>query len=365
MASEYKRHKTKFSGVIFRECETNGKPDKVYYIRVKDQTGRSIEKKIGKYSEGIREQYCNIKRNELLTQIRLGETIKVKHAKKNKILFSTLADTYFKTRKDNLTTSKDQNVRKNHLDPYFKTLDMECLTRDHFTDIKNEKLKTLSPKTVNNMLTLLSSILNYAYKYEMLKEDYTRYIKKETIDNTRETFLSVSDVQKLYKAIEDEHKDMLHLFVKIALTTGARLSSILNIAVKDIDFVHNFMTIKDFKNKSTYSAFLNQEVKELIILYIQEHDIQDKLFPVVDTTIQKPLRKIFNRLFNQGLKPNDRKNRVVIHTLRHTFASHLAINGTPIFTIQKLMNHKDIKMTIRYSKLSPDSGRESVAALCF
>ena len=60
-----------------------------------------------------------------------------------------------------------------------------------------------------------------------------------------------------------------------------------------------------------------------------------------------------------------RKYKVVIHTLRHTFASHLAINGTPIFTIQKLMNHKDIKMTLRYAKLSPDSGRASVIELGF
>ncbi|WP_414017276.1 tyrosine-type recombinase/integrase [Aliarcobacter butzleri] len=54
---------------------------------------------------------------------------------------------------------------------------------------------------------------------------------------------------------------------------------------------------------------------------------------------------------------------MVFHSLRHTFASHLAINGTPIFRIQKLINHKDIRMTLRYAKLSPDSGRESVKHL--
>ncbi|MCG3674314.1 tyrosine-type recombinase/integrase [Aliarcobacter butzleri] len=59
----------------------------------------------------------------------------------------------------------------------------------------------------------------------------------------------------------------------------------------------------------------------------------------------------------------NRKNKIVFHSLRHTFASHLAINGTPIFTIQKLMNHKDIRMTLRYAKLSPDSGREAVINL--
>lgn len=70
-------------------------------------------------------------------------------------------------------------------------------------------------------------------------------------------------------------------------------------------------------------------------------------------------------LFNQGLDSSDAKNKVVIHTLRHTFASHLAINGTPIYTIQKLMNHKDITMTLRYPKLAPDSGRDSISRLNF
>ena len=81
------------------------------------------------------------------------------------------------------------------------------------------------------------------------------------------------------------------------------------------------------------------------------------------TTQEVKARTILNDLFNIGINLEDRKNKVVIHTLRHTFASHLAINGTPIFTIQKLMNHKDIKMTLRYAKLSPDSGREAVEAL--
>ena len=53
----------------------------------------------------------------------------------------------------------------------------------------------------------------------------------------------------------------------------------------------------------------------------------------------------------------------MIHTLRHTFASHLAINGIPIFTIQKLMNHSDIKMTMRYAKLAPNSGKTAIKEL--
>ena len=57
---------------------------------------------------------------------------------------------------------------------------------------------------------------------------------------------------------------------------------------------------------------------------------------------------------------DDFANRVVIHTLRHTFASHLAIKGTPILTIKKLMNHSDINHTLRYAKLGSNSGKDMV-----
>lgn len=82
----------------------------------------------------------------------------------------------------------------------------------------------------------------------------------------------------------------------------------------------------------------------------------DKVIQKSKRLISEHLRETLNRLFNQGI--TDTKQRVVIHTLRHTFASHLAIQGTPIQIIQKLLNHKDIQMTMRYSHLMPDSGRE-------
>ena len=90
--------------------------------------------------------------------------------------------------------------------------------------------------------------------------------------------------------------------------------------------------------------------------------MNDKLFV---SNPERRLRSVLDELFNKDINTNDRKNKVVFHSLRHTFASHLAINGTPIFTIQKLMNHKDIRMTLRYAKLSPESGRESILGLNF
>ncbi|WP_330848268.1 tyrosine-type recombinase/integrase [Aliarcobacter butzleri] len=102
------------------------------------------------------------------------------------------------------------------------------------------------------------------------------------------------------------------------------------------------------------------KAKSLLEKRVNSLKPNDKLFI---SNPERRLRAKLDELFNKDIDDNDRKNKIVFHSLRHTFASHLAINGTPIFTIQKLMNHKDIRMTLRYTKLSPDSGREAILNL--
>ncbi len=104
---------------------------------------------------------------------------------------------------------------------------------------------------------------------------------------------------------------------------------------------------------------MTQEAIEAIKYQLKKHKA---IFNCSTPTMQKRVN-VHLEQFNKKIKPDDRKNKVVLHTLRHTFASHLAIKGTPIFTIQKLMNHSDIKMTMRYAKLAPDSGRDFVEKL--
>lgn len=358
------RKRTKFTGVYYRETTTNDKPDKTYYITFKNNQNKMQELKIGKFSEGIREQYCNLKRNEILTKLRLGEEVYLKHRQKDKIYLKDIAEEYFNTRTDSDSKNKDYSSYKKHLLSYFENTDLNTIDKKDIQFFKKEKLDTpLAPKTVNNILTLLGTIIKFGINEELLKNDISKFIKKDDVDNDRERFLTIDEINKLYKAVEDNKR--LYLFCKLSLTTGARLASTMNIRKNDIDFTHKILTLKDFKNNTTYKAFLKNDVVELLKEYTANIEHAEKLFDVNETTIQKPLREILNDLFNKKIDLKDRKNRVVVHTLRHTFASHLAINGTPIFTIQKLMNHKDIKMTLRYAKLADHSGRNEVDSLGF
>ena len=151
--------------------------------------------------------------------------------------------------------------------------------------------------------------------------------------------------------------------MELDLSTGARLEGILNTKKKDLSLSTKSVTISDFKTKSTYTGFLSKRALEMINQIYTALSPNDFLVNKPKATIQNVLQPLLNKLFNQNLDISDATNRVVIHTLSHTFASHLAIKGTPILTIKKLMNHSDINHTLRYAKLMPDSGREMVERL--
>ena len=65
--------------------------------------------------------------------------------------------------------------------------------------------------------------------------------------------------------------------------------------------------------------------------------------------------------FNKGI--TDNRQKVSFHTLRHTFASWLAIQGTSLYEIKELMGHKSIEMTERYAHLMPNVKLKAVNKL--
>lgn len=369
------KHKTKKEGIFYKEVQqttidNKGKTktkiiDKVYVIRYREN-GKDRLVTLGKFSEGIREAYCKTKRDEFLALARNGELppqLKQK-VKKKVTTLDDLADVYFNDKEFENKSNKKQKGRYDlHIKNSIGSIDINLITKDHIkklqTNLKNKK----APKTVNGIITLLRSIINYSIKEKELNiSNPTVGIKNLKTDDIRERFLSVEEVKLLIENVKDD--TVLYRFVKMALSTGARLESVLNIKKKDIDIKHNKITIKDLKNGSTYTGFFSDEFfKSEVKKSISKLNANDYYIPTPSRTIQRRLKPILDRLFNKGLGVRDAKNRVVIHTLRHTFASQLVIAGTPLITVKTLMNHGTIEMTERYAKLAPDAGMNMVKGL--
>jgi len=380
-----KKIATKQTGIYYKEIEKtviddSGKTkvsicDKMFYIRYKDEYQKDIWVAIGKYSNGIREAYCQTKRTQILNELRLGEQPKILKKKmplkKDTVTLGEIFDIYLEQKRLlGQTHRKVGQVYKVYLHNLFGKEDINTLTTDKIVQFKQFLVdKNLSASTINSNIAFLGTLFNLAIeekKYDKINPTKDKMLKPIKLDNARDRYLSTAEIHKLLHAVAGD--EAIELFTKLSLSTGGRLETILNIKAKDVNLQNNTVTLKDLKSNKTYTGFLSLELVGILstlspTLEPNSYIVGGGLEKFSVRIIQRHLKEILDSLFNVGLEQKDTKNRVVIHTLRHTFASHLAINGTPIFTIQKLMNHSDITMTMRYAKLAPDSGKVAVQGL--
>jgi integrase len=340
--------------------------DKLFIVRYRDSSNKDKLITIGKYTAGITQAYCKQKRNEILNKERLGEDIQIKHKKKERKTLDNLADIYFNDKK---IDKYRQNRYNNHIKPVFGNKDITTIKKADIQKFLNNLTDSgQAPASVNAVRELLTATFNHSIKEHELKlTNPCIGIKRLKTDNERERYLTTDEVNILLDKLKDNKP--IWLVVKLSLSTGARIMSVIDIQKKDIDLVHGTVTIKNFKTNSTYTGFLQKDLIEFLKEYLKDFKLNDYVVSIDNgnkptfKNIQWRLKPLLDKLFNTELKADDRKNRVVIHSLRHTFASHLAINGTPIFTIQKLMDHAKIEQTLRYAKLAPDSGKINVEGL--
>jgi integrase len=349
----------KYNGIYLHYLQNK---DITFYIQYINEDKVNTKIKVGRKSEGIDENYCFHKRNELISQIRLGENPKL--IQKNVLSFDEVAQKYFINRhkegRKEASTKRVTLSYNKHLKAIMIKKNIYTITVDFLNKYKMDKVKVLSKTSVNNLLELISAIINFGKTNLNLNIDnnlVNKKVKRFKLDNKRERYLNKEEIIELLKKSSKYKK--LDLAIRLALSTGARLYTILTIQKKNIDIENRTIILKDHKNNDTYTSFLPECYLEnfdfLKELKLDDYIISDDGNIITKSAIQKMFKKIVDPLFNLGLSTEDRKNRVVFHTLRHTYCSLLAINNVPIFTIQKLVNHKSIESTLRYAKLDNSS----------
>ena len=376
--------KTKHTGVYFRANEDGAK---IYYIRYKLK-GKQYNEKIGSSKEGITAVYASKLRAKRVSIDRLKEDSPFAMNDK-KMSFDDAFNLYYENlkinTKDYTTTLKRY---KNHIKDYLGHYSLDRIDDNTMENLKKELLNKINPQTkknyssatINHIFDIIRATYNYINKTKKMnfKNPATgTQIKRQKLDNKRERFLDIDDIKKLFDEVErvysgkfkhSDSLDMLKTFLMLSFTTGARLSSVTTIRKQDINLATKTILIKNHKTQRTYTGYLHQNYEDFIrdrMLKLESADylVSGNKEIMTQPTLNYHLKPILDNLFNDGIGQDDRKSRVVVHTFRHTFASLLAIGGTPIYTIMKLLDHADINQTLRYAKLSPDNGSLNVFGL--
>lgn len=151
--------------------------------------------------------------------------------------------------------------------------------------------------------------------------------------------------------------DHLKPLVLLSINTGMRQGEVFNLAWVDIDLKNKVLTVEGDGAKSgqTRHIPLNREALEALSSWKSQSGDSRLVFPGKNGSRLDNVRKSWDGLLKMAKITGFRW-----HDLRHTFASKLVMAGVPLNTVRELLGHADIKMTLRYAHLAPDSKAAAV-----
>ena len=197
-----------------------------------------------------------------------------------------------------------------------------------------------SKKTLNNHLGYLNAVYNQLNRLN--KIDFgnpLRNVEMIRLDERELSWLTVEQIQHLLKTIEGfSQNPHVHLLTRICLATGARWGEAEGLQLKHArKGQFTFVNTKSGKSRSV-------PVRRELFTEVQDHLQAYGKFSFSLSAFRRALKK-------SGIALPAGQSA---HVLRHTFASHFVMNGGDILTLQRILGHSTISMTMRYSHLSRD-----------
>ena len=390
------RNKTSYPGVFYyisNRLGGNGK-EKVYYYRF-NKDGKYFEEKAGRqYADDMTAARAAIIRGERIEGKRESrkeqrqKKLAAKHERERIYTINRLWSTYVEFKGGahswpNFVT--DHGIFNNHISPYLGSkqphellpLDIARLKKElqnknviqhgrNLAIIAAQKKKdrstireielrikqngkTLSAQTIRHALALLRRLCNFGVNKQLCEGPRLR-IELVPVDNEKTEDLSEDQLNRLLFAIDEDTHPYAGPMMKLALFTGMRRSEMFRLKWDDIKFEKEFIFLRDTKGGRTEKIPLNKAAAELLSTIPRTDKIY--VFPGRNGR-RRDISKQVNRIKAKAELPKDFRP---LHGLRHVYASMLASSGqVDMYTLQKLLTHKDPKMTQRYAHLRDET----------
>lgn len=172
-------------------------------------------------------------------------------------------------------------------------------------------------------------------------------VDRPRIEKKLPTVLNEQEVGDLLKATENiKHKAILML----AYSAGLRVSELVNVKIKDIDSSRMQIRIEQAKGKRDRYSLLSVKLLEVLRKYFLIYKPKIWLFEGVDGG--RYSTRSVQLIMQDSVKKAGIKKKVSIHSLRHSFATHLLENGTDLRYIQNLLGHESSKTTEIYTHIT-------------
>lgn len=208
-----------------------------------------------------------------------------------------------------------------------------------FVEYRIKRLEQVKPTTVNHEHRYLSAVFNLLITFKLWHySNPLDGLKQLKIDDRERGYLTTEQITLLLNELKQGRNKQAYYISKICLATGSRWNE-----AESLHYEH----IRD--NKITFNKTKNGRIRAVPIAQsLQDDLITFNGFGSMFGYSRSAYRHAVGRC---GL--NLPKGQLT-HILRHTFASHFMMNGGNILTLQKVLGHQSLSMTMKYAHLSPD-----------
>lgn len=291
-----------------------------------------------------------------------------KQAEREDLTFKKLVDDLYlpQAKVDKKSWDRDEQLLRDWINPVIgkhRLIDITPFALERIKKHMHEAGK--SPRTIEYAFATIRHAFNFARQRALFVGDNP--VGKIIIprpNNRRVRFLSRDEAETLLAALAGKSMQ-LYRMAAVSLFCGLRFKEIAFLHWSDVDPGNGTLFVRDPKNKDSRTAFMPARIQTLFAQMRTENNGR-LVFPSRKGGQMKQASKVFSRTVEElGLNKDidDQRQKVCFYTLRHTFASWLALQGVPMVTLKELLGHKTLAMTERYSHLAPHSLKAAVGLL--
>ncbi len=355
--------------MAFRE-----KIGKYYYVRYKDESGKWKRKSCGRKATRMDADY--------LVKEYSARELNYHHKKPVRMVETDLIKGIEKFQKEELPRWKigiekqESSIRReqsaldnvieylqDHGMKKFKSFDR--MVAQEYLDYRRDK--GMSPRTVKEERRLLNNFFIWAMEMHFCSENpMVKSVAPKSIKK-KPRYFSFKELALIFSLAKEPYRTIF----RFLFLTGLRIGELSNLIWTDWDSENQILKIRVVAaNKKKRTPGNKTKREEFIPLNEDAIAVLESRRAADDSEIFIFLNAEGNRLEDDNVYRNLKRildNESIMdaspHTFRHSFASHLAIQGVSLYVIRDLLMHKSIKETEIYAHLSPDSKREAVKKL--
>lgn len=216
--------------------------------------------------------------------------------------------------------------------------------------------KNLSKKSISQHISTVKSFFNYLYNNNYINENYAALLSTPKISKKLPNFLYQNQIEELLSIKNKDYKDIRDILIlELIYSTGIRVSELVNIKIKDIDFNSKIIKVLGKGNKERivlYGDICEKKLNEYLKKGRPIYNKYNQNYLLLNKDGNKISTRSIEYIITNFIKKNKLNLSVTPHTLRHTFATHLLNNGADLTSVQELLGHASLNTTQIYTHVS-------------